>query len=401
MTKKIYLEDAYRKEFTAEIIRTRPCEQGCRVVLDRTCFYPEGGGQPCDLGMIGDSAVLDVAESGGEIVHTLTSELQGGETKGIIDWDRRYDHMQQHTGQHLLTRCFLKTAGADTVGFSLGKDYSTIELNSESLSQDDFYEAENRINRIVSEARSINIRWIDREQIELLGIRARGLPEDVKSVRVIEIEGLDSTACGGTHLKNTAEIGPVHIIGTERIRGRQRIAFLCGERAHSDYRRRKEILQEVCTDLSTGADDLREIIRGKISEVRGYAKALESTRLELAGYMAEALFAGAEQADDVRVVAHIVDAWSMREITALAVEIASSGRAVALIGSKGKKSSMAFAASPDSGIDAGKLMITAANAFGAKGGGTAELSRGGCPDPERLEDIINKAREILGHKHHS
>jgi alanyl-tRNA synthetase len=395
MTKRLYLDDSYQTDFVATLTHAAPCKEGVRVTLDQTCFYPEGGGQPCDLGRIGTTNVLDVQISDGTITHTTDAEPMGPELSCRVDWTRRYDHMQQHTGQHLLTRCFLKSVDANTVGFTLGADYSYIELDRESISAAERLEAEEMANCLISEALPVNVRWIEREQLDALGIRARGLPETVRHVRVIEIAGFDRTACGGTHLKNTAEIGPLRITGIERIRGHQRVFFLCGSRAHDDHRKKAAILDRVCRELTTRMDELPEVIKGKISEIKGLAKEIQTLRVELAKHLAASLIQGAETRGDIRLVTHVVEGWGMNEITALANEVVSRGKAVALIGSRADKASVAFGSSPDSGVDVSKLLSASIKAVGGRGGGKSMLARGGCPDPSRLDELLKKARETF------
>lgn len=397
MTKKLYLDDSYQTDFTATLTLLEPRKEGVRVILDQTCFYPEGGGQPCDLGKIGNTIVLDVQISKGMIIHTTDTDPIGPNLSCRVDWVRRYDHMQQHTGQHLLTRCFLKSADVNTVGFSLGADYSYIELDSDSISEADRLEVEEMANRLIAEALPISVRWIERDQLHALGIRARGLSETIRHVRVIEIDGFDGTACGGTHLKNTAEIGPLRITGIERIRGHQRVFFLCGSRAHEDHRKKTRVLDAVCRELSTSIDELHRVIQGKVSTVKGMAKVIQTLRGELAKHLAASLIQDAKTRREIRLVTHVVEGWGMNEITALANEVASQGKAVALIGSKADKAVVAFASSPDSGVDVSKLMSVSTKAVGGKGGGKPILARGGCPDPSRLDELLNKAREAIFH----
>jgi len=256
--------------------------------LDQTCFYPEGGGQPCDLGKIGNTIVLDVQISKGMIIHTTDTGPIGPNLSCRVDWVGRYDHMQQHTGQHLLTRCFLKSADVNTVGISLGADYSYIELDSDSISEADRLEAGEMAARLIAEALPITVRWIERDRLQTL-------------------------------------------------------------------------------------------------------------RGELAKHLAVSLIQDAETRGEIRLVTHVVEGWGMNEITALANEVASQGKAVALIGSKADKAAVAFASSPDAGVDVGKLMSVSTKAVDGKGGGKPTLARGGCPDPSRLDELLKKAREAFFH----
>ena len=225
MTDRLYYNDCYLREFPARVIER--LDDGRRVVLDRTAFYPSSGGQPFDVGSLGGAAVIDVLDEGERLIHVVDKLLSLGEVNGEIDWIRRFDHMQQHTGQHLLSAVFEDLFKIGTVSFHMGADVSTIDVSAESLKSSQVERVEARFAEIVAEARPVSITFED----ATADLNLRKASERSGILRIVSIEGIDRSACGGTHLRSTVEIGSLQIRKLEKIRNTTRVEFVCGGRA--------------------------------------------------------------------------------------------------------------------------------------------------------------------------
>ncbi|MGQ9666587.1 MAG: alanyl-tRNA editing protein, partial [Anaerolineae bacterium] len=294
MTVKLYYENPYLAEFEAQVVRRLEVDGRPAVVLGRTAFYPTGGGQPHDTGWLNDVPVLDVQleEDSGEVVHVLAGRLDAQTVLGRLDWERRHDHMQQHTGQHILSEAFVRVSGAQTISFHLGEEASTIDLDRAPISMEELRSVEDLANRIVFENRPVMARFLTPE--ETAQVPFRKPPAVSGSVRLVEVAGFDWSACGGTHCRSTGEVGLIHIAGVERRGNETRATFLCGRRALEDYRRKEAVLYAVSSFLTTGWPALPDIIRKTDEERRTAQRQLQKAREELAGLEAAVLFATAE-----------------------------------------------------------------------------------------------------------
>ena len=233
MTEKLYYKDPYLKETTVQVAESAADERGPYVLLGETCFYPEGGGQPADRGAIGEAEVLDVQNHEGQIRHYLDRQLELGEYTAALDWQRRWDHMQQHAGQHLLSALLEDQHGYTTASFHLGQERVSIDLHQASISRETLRQVELEANRIIQRHLPVRTRFVTEQQLEQLHLRKP--PAVSGDIRLVEMEGIDLNACGGTHPDNTAGIGMLKILGTEKAKGGMRLYFLCGERALEHY----------------------------------------------------------------------------------------------------------------------------------------------------------------------
>src|SRR5579883_3287374 len=277
MTQRLYYDDCYLREFRARVIET--AEDGRRVYLDRTAFYPTSGGQPFDLGTLGGIAVREVVDEEDRIAHLLDAPLAAGEAEARIDWPRRFDHMQQHTGQHLLSAVLIDLFNIPTLSFHLGAITSSIELGTPSLDNRKMEQAEERCAEIVGEARPVVITYEDSSAD--LGLRKES--KRTGTLRIVSIRDLDRSACGGTHVRNTAEIGPLFIRKTEKIRGNARLEFVCGLRALRRAREDFKTLTEISRLTSVPFDEAPAIIAAQVEK----AKTLEKTAQRLASELAQ------------------------------------------------------------------------------------------------------------------
>ena len=382
MTERLYYHDSYATEFRAGIADASPDRR--RIYLDRTAFYPTSGGQPHDLGTINGIEVVEILdEDDGRIAHILSEPLEGTEAGGRIDWQRRFDHMQQHTGQHLLSAVLVELFGAQTVGFHLGVEVSTIDIARPSLEPDEVRRTMERANQIVFENRPVSVTF--RHSSEDLGLRKATEREGL--VRIVSIDNLDRSACGGTHVRATGEIGPIAIRRLEKVRGNIRIEFLCGmravRRAHADY----EALAGVARSFSATLDETPGLVATQIEKLQESEKARRKLAIELAQARGRQLYAEtAPGSDGVRRVRRTLEATS-DELRAEAQAFTSGDKAVFLALIE-EPPSLLLAASKDSGINAGQLVKEAVSRVGGRGGGSPGMAQGSVPNRALLESMV-------------
>src|SRR3954468_6823870 len=262
-TQRLYHTDSYLTEFDACVVEV--ADDGRRVYLDQTAFYPTSGGQPHDLGALGGARISDVIDEGERIAHLVESPLRDeSAVHGAVDWERRFDQMQQHTGQHLLSAVLEELFGYHTVSVHFGRDYSSLDLDVESVSGQRIVEAETRANAIVAENRAVMTTFEDAS--EATGLRKES--GRTGALRIVSIAGLDRSACGGTHVRRTGEIGLILLRKLERVRKGVRVEFLCGARAARRARADYEVLSRSSNLLSTSIDELPALLEARASELQ-------------------------------------------------------------------------------------------------------------------------------------
>jgi alanyl-tRNA synthetase len=386
MTHRLYYSDAYRIDFTATVVDRDA--SGTRVYLDASAFYPTSGGQPHDLGTIGGVPVVDVVDEDDRVAHVLASSLDAramdSPVSARIDWARRYDHMQQHTGQHLLSAVFEDLFGAKTVSVHFGADYSTLDLDAEMITRDQLTKVEARANELVADARAVMVTFED--AATATGLRK---PSDRPGLlRIVTIGALDRSACGGTHVRTTAEIGAVLLRSVEKVRKTTRVEFVCGQRAVRRARRDYEALGRIAASLSSSIDEAASLVPAqsdRVKELDGTRRKLEK---ELATYrMRERYDAAAPDSNGVRRIV-VRDATSIDELRTLAQSALDLPKVV-LIGALSSPPSVLVAASEDSGLQAGSLLKDRLAAVGGKGGGSPRMAQGSVP-PGQLEKVVKE-----------
>ena len=389
MTHRLYYTDAYRTEFTATVV-DRDAE-GRRVYLDESAFYPTSGGQLHDLGRLGNIDVVDVIDEEDRVAHVLASPIGADAIdrpiSGRIDWTRRYDHMQQHTGQHLISAVFDDLFGARTVSVHFGAEYSTLDLDAELVTRDQLMKAESRANAIVSEARPVTVAFED--SATATGLRK---PSDRPGqLRIVTIDSLDRSACGGTHVRSTAEIGAVLLRSVEKIRKATRIEFVCGQRAIRRARRDYESLGRIAASLTSSIDEAASVVGAqsdRLKELDGTRRKLEK---ELASFrVRERYDAATPGASEVRTIV-VRDATSIDELRTLA-QAALALPKVVVVGALTSPASVLIAASEDSGVDAGKVLKEKLAAVGGRGGGSPRMAQGSVPELVALERVVEELR---------
>lgn len=379
MTERLYYTDSYLHNFQARVVEIS--DDGRRIYLDRTAFYPSSGGQPFDVGTVGGVAIIDVVDEEDRVAHVVDKPLALGEVTGEIDWTRRFDHMQQHTGQHLLSAVFEELFGISTVSFHMGSAVSTIDVSAPSVSASQIERVEDRCAGIVAEARPVLITFEDASAD--LGLRKAS--ERTGTLRIVSIQGLDRSACGGTHLRSTAEIGPLQIRKLEKIRGTTRVEFVCGMRAARAARSDFRLLSEIARTLSTPFDEIPDLVSAQIEKTKVLEKNCQRLSTELAKREGAELHAAtAPGADGIRRVTHagpIDDALRAR-----AQSFIAGGKAMFLAVSDDPPSVL-LAASPDSGVHAGNRVKEAVSAAGGRGGGNQTVAQGSVP-AAALKDVV-------------
>ncbi|MGD2270615.1 MAG: DHHA1 domain-containing protein [Desulfobacterales bacterium] len=396
MTKKLYLDDPYLQNCSAEIIEHTEIQGKPGVILNQTVFYPTSGGQPHDTGTINDVAVIDVLEDENrQIAHVLEKPLKTSQVECEINWQRRFDHMQQHTGQHILSQAFLKTHDADTISFHLGERSSTIDIDQAGLTPETLIRVEQLANGVIFENRLISAHTISRSEIHRFPIRKPPTVED--RIRILEIKDFDYSACGGTHCSKTGEIGMLKISRHENYKGGTRIHFLCGFRALIDYRDKTKILKQLSKAMSTAEADLPQSITRLRDDLKALTAARDHLNKKLLDYEASWLFSEGTKQADIRLIKKIFTGRHQKEINLLAKKIAEkSPDTVILLGIKSEgKAHLLFQCSKELPFDMGKLMQTACAIINGRGGGRPQQAQGGGPAVEKLEGALKGAEDML------
>jgi alanyl-tRNA synthetase len=399
MTDRLYHTDSLLRHFTARIVAREQTERGPAVRLDRTAFYPTSGGQPHDTGTLGGVRVLDVwDDDAGEVWHRLERPVTVEATEGVIDWDRRFDHMQQHTGQHLLSAAFVRLREAATVSFHLGADDSSVDLDAAQVSWDDAFRVEAEVNRVIWEDRPVEVHFVGEN--EIAGVPLRKPPKVAGTIRVVWIRDVDASACGGTHVPRTGAIGLVKVTRLERYKGGTRVGFLCGGRALAHYQRVLRGLQTVGADLSVHPDHVPETVTRIAAELKETRRELEAAQDALMAFEAERLWRETPETNGARRVVAYRPEWSPDHVTALAAHLTARPRTVALVaGADTKGVRLVCKRSEDLvDLDAAAVLRQAVERLGGRGGGTPAHAQGGAPlaPVEVVEAALEGAVERLG-----
>jgi alanyl-tRNA synthetase len=393
MTTRLYYTDPLLRTFDGTVVSADAVGGRFHVVLDRTAFYPTSGGQPFDVGVLGDARVVDVIDrDDGEIAHVVERTLPVGQrVAGEIDWPRRFDHMQQHTGQHILSAAFDRVAAARTVSFHLGSATSTIDLARE-VTPREIADAEEAASRIVFDDRPVTIRFASEEEAAALPLRKE--PKRTGLLRLVEVADFDLSACGGTHMPRTGMVGLIAIAGWERFKGGTRIAFVCGDRARRSHAALRDVVAQATKLLSVGAAELATAIERTQHDARELARRVRGLEEKNAGYVAAELLAGAASIQGARVViTHLnADATALKSMAAALAGTPGGGVLAILVGD-GQPTPVVVARSADVALDAGVWMKNAAEKLGGRGGGRPEQAQGGLAAP--TDAILAYARAAL------
>jgi alanyl-tRNA synthetase len=376
VTERLYYQDCYLREFRARVIET--ADDGRRVYLDRTAFYPTSGGQPFDLGTLGGVAVRDVIDEEDRVGHLLEAPLGATEVQGLIDWDRRYDHMQQHTGQHLLSAVLEELFKIRTVSFHLGAEVSTIDVDAPSLAPEQIELAEERCAEVVAQARPVRISFEDAAAT----LELRKASTRTGTLRIVSIEGIDRSACGGTHVHTAAEIGMVLTGKTEKIRGATRLEFVCGKRALRRARADNRLIASIGRALSVPPEQTPALLAGLIEKSKTLEKTAHRLATELARREGKELYA--ETAPGVDGIRRVMQRGPIDEAMRARAQAFTAGEKSVFLAVCDQPPSLLLASSADSGIHAGDRIKAAVTACQGRGGGNAQLAQGSVPDAAAL-----------------
>jgi len=402
LTSRLYYTDSFLYEFDAAV-----CEvvSGARpaVILDQTAFYPTSGGQVFDTGYLEANGqklrVTEVAEDEqGAILHCIdaaASLAPGTRVRGTIDAARRRDHMQQHSGQHVLSAAFVRLFATPTVSFHMSEESCTIDLQARSLDPAQLDEAARLANRVITDDRPVEIRFISLEEARALGVRK--LPEAQREkLRLIDIRDFDLTACGGTHVRSTGQIGPILLRKTENVRQGVRVEFVCGERAVTAAQRDHATLVEAAAALSAHISDVPQQVRKAQAELKAAQKTQqklleELAELSAARLVAEATLRHSSRSDPFHMVTKVFPDRDVAFVKLLAQKIAAAGPAVALVASTSGPPTLVFCQTPGLPFNMGALLKDTLAAAGGRGGGARDFAQGSLPDAAQVDGALRQA----------
>jgi alanyl-tRNA synthetase len=390
-SERLYYTDSYLVEFDAVVRDVQPQGDRWKIVLDRTAFYPTSGGQPFDLGTLDEASVVDVFDQeDGTIGHLVDRELEiNSRVRGHVEWGRRFDHMQQHTGQHLLSAAFEREAGARTLSFHLGTAASTIDLDKE-LTADQIARVEEAANGVLWEDREICVKFVTASEAAKLPLRKEPVREG--DLRIVEINDYDLSACGGTHVKSTGAIGVIAISGAERFKGGLRVEFVCGRRALSQFRSLKSSMSGSVRLLSVLPEELPSAIEKLQVAGRSQQKLQEGLYERLAGHESQSLAASAERIGAVNAVLSAVSGWDANGLKKLASSIAARPATIAVLVTAESPALVVVCRSQDLSIDAGSVLKKLIDQFGGRGGGKGAMAQGGglSGEPSAIFDAVRE-----------
>ena len=397
-TVRLYWDDPYRTRFQAAIVETLEYDGRPAVVLDATCFYPTSGGQPHDIGTLGDARVVEVLEEEGRLLHIVDRPLDGeavGAVVGEVDWPRRLDHMQQHSGQHILSAAFTSVLKANTVSFHLGPEVTTIDLDIPDLSEGDAERVEDLANAVILEDRRIDARDYSEADAERLPLRKA--PAVQGRIRVVSVADFDASACGGTHVASAGQVGLIRVRRWERRRGQTRVEFLCGGRALRDFRARDRIVQQVAADLSVGVPEVPAAVARLAESERAAQHALQAAQRQLIDYRTAELAAEAEPVEGQawRLLARVLEDCDPAGMRQVAQGLVQEGGLVALLAVLEPAPQVVFARSADVALQMGTLLREVLGAHGGRGGGAPHMAQGGGVAAADVPAILAEARARL------
>jgi alanyl-tRNA synthetase len=401
-TRRLYYDDSFQDNFTANVLSCQPMadplagqESSCYgVLLDQTHLYPTSGGQPNDFGKLGDANVVDVRDlENDEILHVVDRPVPTGQIDGCIDWPRRFDHMQQHTGQHLLSAVFAERFGLPTVSFHLGQSVSTIDLRGSQPTPQILEGAARAANAMVFEDREISIRYGTAEQFAKMGVRKQ--VERAGALRAVEIAGIDFQPCGGTHVRRTGQIGTILLRGCSKIRQDWRVEFLCGQRAEAAARRDSDLIARVSAQLKCATADLDASVDRLLGEREAAARNLKALLPRLADVEATSRLASvAASSDGTRAVVEVLHGVGPEYLQYYATALVRSEKVVALL-ALAETGALVFAQHPQADRDMNTLLHKVLQEVGGKGGGSRDFARGALSDPAKTSAALELAISLF------
>ncbi|MFZ5352915.1 MAG: alanyl-tRNA editing protein [Bacillota bacterium] len=390
-TKKIYFDDSYTVDFEANILKVQNYKDKYAVILDKTAFYPESGGQPADKGSINGIKVVDVIEEDQAVLHIIESPFASQKAVCSIDWERRIDHMQQHTGQHILSACFYKLYGGNTSSFHIGSDYATIEIDITEFNEDMAAAIEDMANKAIYANLPVYASIVDPETLQKLPLRK--MPRVESNIRIVEIEDFDFSPCGGTHVKSTGEIGIIKIRRWEKLKSSYKFEFVCGMRALTDYRLKNAAIYYLGAAMSvrdaeviTAFDKLND----SLSELQKQCSILRNELLDIeAGKNMD----NAEEYKEIKIITKLYEKKDINDVKLMAQNIVKNPSFIVLMAAVNNAVQAVFARSEDVDLDASSLLKKVLPIINGRGGGSPKLAQGGGEITKAAQEFITKARE--------
>jgi alanyl-tRNA synthetase len=388
---KLYYTDSYVTEFEANLIEVMPYEKQYALILDKTYFYPESGGQPSDIGWIGHLQVTYVTEKDGRILHITSKELLLGPVQCKIAWDPRFDNMQQHSGQHILSAAFYKLYGGETSSFHIGKESSTIEIDLSSFDAVMAEKLEKTVNEAIYKNAPVAASIVSREELAALPLRKT--PQVDSNIRIIHIEGVDCTPCGGTHVKTTGEIGMIKIKKWEKLKNSYKFDFVCGSRTLKDYTYKNHLVNKLGTCLSAKESDVEGAFIRFTEDYKVLQKQLSQLRSEMVEVEVQRLANTAIEQNGRKVICHSFDNREFNDLKLIAQALTALPSHIVLLATKGASCQVIFSRSEDVDVPMNHLLKSILPLLNGKGGGSPKSAQGGGSGD--IEAALNTAFEKL------
>ncbi|MCM3160060.1 DHHA1 domain-containing protein [Metabacillus litoralis] len=378
MTKKLYYDDVYQTKFSSKVIKRNNDESGCFVVLQETAFYPTGGGQPFDKGTLNEINVLKVEEVDGEIRHYMETSIDMEEVNGVIDWERRFDHMQQHAGQHILTAAFEDNLGYKTLSFHLGEETCTIDLDTSFLTDEEIHKAEKLANKIILENRPILTKWVDKKE-ELSGLPLRKELAVSEHIRLVIIPEYDYNGCGGTHPRSTGEVSLLKILTCEKQKKYTRVHFVCGGRLLKQLQEKQEVLKKLTTQLSSPQQEIDKAVNRLLQHTKSLEERIVNMQDQLLQFEGKELLEKVEKINGYNMIHSVFHNRTINELQLLAKEIVEGNKntIVLFVNDDQNKLQVVCARSEDIEFNLNQLLKGVLPSINGKGGGKPSFVQGG------------------------
>ena len=396
MSKRLYYEEPYLQEFKGKILEKIKIDDKPALILDNTCFYPTSGGQPNDLGYIQSVPIVDVIEDNERIIHILKEGIEeecGDTVIGTIDWERRFDHMQQHSGQHILSAAFEKLWNAETVSFHLGDEVCTLDIMKDDITPEEVKRGEVLANNVVLENKPIKTYFVNKEEVNKLNLRK--IPPQKGDIRIVEIKDFDICACCGTHCGTTGEVGLIKILRWEKRGAKIRLDFICGKRSLKDYYWKNELIKNISNKLTIKDTELGETVERMLEERKETRKELREIKEKLQEYEAKKLIDETSIRDNgIKIINKVFEEKKFQEVRGLVQKIINlDDSVVVLAGIKSKEEGVKilFACSRALNYDMNKLIREAGKFIEGRGGGAPNFAQAGGKRVEGIQEALDFA----------
>jgi alanyl-tRNA synthetase len=386
MTEKLYYNEPYLKEWEAEVLQVSEREEKIMLLLDKTAFYPEGGGQPCDKGFIGEAEVLYVFEEEKNIYHVVDKKPENSQVRCKLNFERRFDLMQQHTGQHLLSSVFFDKYKGETSSFHIGEDYVSIDISITDMNEEIIKNVETIVNDFIYSNLEIKTYMVTMEGLGRLPLRK--LPKVDEDIRIVEIDKIDYSPCCGTHLTTLGELGVLKIVKTEKYKGATRVYFKCGRRAFEDFRIKQDIVSNLCKILSVDLESLQDKIKVSAEEVKNNQKEIKELKDKLHAYEARDII---KTSDSDFIFMNFKDR-NFEEVQSIGRAVLQSGEFVVVLSSHLDKK-LWFAHNGSVDIHCGRIFKESLQRFNGRGGGGDKQAQAAFTNEEDLINFENFLKE--------